>query len=198
MTMFSSLCMCLSRSCLASSRRLHQSQNLTSLRMTVRLQLQSSGKKVWTLQWITQEVVMTQQPITVQQERAMSVGNSRCLRDTKIPANSLVDKPDLTTKMPGINSLLLNCNLQYTPFCCCFKDKGNHFFALVVADISLDIISTATVWTGICGDSYTVSIRPVNSGATIRTRPQLEGWRPKTSRKQDRARGLRSNPTNRW
>uniref|UniRef100_A0A8D0AA39 Atypical kinase COQ8A, mitochondrial n=1 Tax=Sander lucioperca TaxID=283035 RepID=A0A8D0AA39_SANLU len=50
----------------------------------------------------------------------------RCLRDTKIPANSLVDTPDLTTKIPGINSLILNCNLQYTHFCC-LEDKGNHF-----------------------------------------------------------------------
>lgn len=117
-------CMCLSRSCLASSRPLHQSQNLTSLRMTVHSQLQSSGRKVL----ITQEVAMMQEPITAQQqERAMSVGNSRCLRDTKIPANSLVDTPGLTTNMPGINSLLLSCKLQYTGFCCCLEDKGNHF-----------------------------------------------------------------------
>lgn len=68
---------------------------------------------------------MMPQPFTAQQqERAIS--NSRCLRDTKIPANSLVDTPDLTTKIPGINSLILNCNLQYTHFCC-LEDKGNHF-----------------------------------------------------------------------
>ncbi len=126
MNVFSSLCMCLSRSCLASSRRLHQSQSLTSLGMTVRLQLQSSGRNVWTLR-ITQEVVTTHQPITVQQQQE-PVGNSRCLRDTKIPANSLVDTPDLTTKIPGINSVLLNCNLQYITFCCCLKDKSNLFW----------------------------------------------------------------------
>lgn len=73
--------------------------------MTVHSHLRSSWRKVRTLQPITQE------PITAQQGRAMPVGSSR---DTKIPANSLADKPDPTTKMPGMNSLLLRYVAQNT------------------------------------------------------------------------------------
>lgn len=81
----------------------------------MRSQLQSSGRKVQTLRRITQEIVLTQQPITAQQPgRDMTVGSVRCLTDTKIQANSSVETPDLTTKMPGMNSLLKNHDLPYT------------------------------------------------------------------------------------
>lgn len=145
---FFCLCVCLSRNCLASSRPLQWSLNLTSLRMTGHSHLLNSGRKVWTSQRITQAVVMKREPIMVQRERVMSMENSHCLRDTKIPANSLVGTPDPTTKMSGMKSLFFCCKLQYTSLC---------YYSFVfwlkvittafgVVDISLDItISTTTV-----------------------------------------------------
>uniref|UniRef100_A0A8D0AB14 Atypical kinase COQ8A, mitochondrial n=1 Tax=Sander lucioperca TaxID=283035 RepID=A0A8D0AB14_SANLU len=75
---------------------------------------------------LSQAVVETQASTLRSGTGEFNIPVYRCLRDTKIPANSLVDTPDLTTKIPGINSLILNCNLQYTHFCC-LEDKGNHF-----------------------------------------------------------------------
>lgn len=179
------------RSCLVSSRPLHQSQNTTSRRMTVRSQVQSSERKVLTSRWITQEVLMKQD-----QKRATSVGSKRCLRGTKIPANSSPDRPDLTTKMSGINSSYSVTICSVEVFSAVWRITVIIFFTLGSADILLDInIFTTKVWTGICGDSC---IRSVSTGATIRTRPPSEGWRPKTSRKRDREKALRSNNTNRW
>lgn len=186
------------RSCLVSSRPLHQSQNTTSRRMTVRSQVQSSERKVLTSRWITQEVLMKQESIPAQQHqnRATSVGSKRCLRGTKIPANSSPDRPDLTTKMSGINSSYSVTICSVEVFSAVWRITVIIFFTLGLADILLDInIFTTKVWTGICGDSC---IRSVSTGATIRTRPPSEGWRPKTSRKRDREKALRSNNTNRW
>lgn len=103
----------LSRDCLASSKPLQWSLSLTSHRMKVRFH---PRRKVRTLQLIMQDVAMTQEPITAQQERATPLGSSR---DTKIPANSLADRPDPTTKMLGMDSPLLSYIDQNT-------NKVNH------------------------------------------------------------------------
>lgn len=129
------------RSCLVSSRPLHQSQNTTSRRMTVRSQVQSSGRKVLTSRWITQEVLMKQESIPAQQHqnRATSVGSKRCLRGTKIPANSSPDRPDLTTKMSGINSSYSVTICSVEVFSAVWRITVIIFFTLGLADILLDI-----------------------------------------------------------
>lgn len=76
-------------------------RSLTSLRMTARSHPQSSGRKVRTLQRITREVA------TKQQERLVLAASSRCLKGTKIPANSSVDTPGPTTTTPGTDRLLI-------------------------------------------------------------------------------------------
>lgn len=69
--------------------------------MTARTHPQSSGRKVRTLQRITQEVA------TKRQERPASAASRRCSKGTKIPANSSVDTPGPTTGMPGTDGLLI-------------------------------------------------------------------------------------------
>lgn len=86
---------------------------------------------------------MVQELITEQEQEK---GNSRCLTDTKIPANSLVDTPDPTTKMPGINipSYLITIDSAHI-FATVWRLKVI-MFALGVTDVSLDInVSTTTV-----------------------------------------------------
>lgn len=76
-------------------------RSLTSPWKTTRSHPQSSGRKVPTLQRITQEVA------TKQRERPASAASIRCLKGTKIPANSSVDTPGPTTGMPGTEGLLI-------------------------------------------------------------------------------------------
>lgn len=66
----------------------------------------------------------------------MAMANSHSLMDTKIPADSLMDTPDPTTMMLGMNI----CSLQWACFYCCLEDKGN--YAVHVADISTGLTIT--------------------------------------------------------
>lgn len=129
------------RKCLANSQPLPQSQTMTFLRMTVSSQPQSLGTKVWTIWQITKEAVMREPPSTAQHQGAMLMANSRCLRDTKILANSLADRPDLTIRTPGMKSLLLNYKLQLSLFFGGWKVISFAFFA---SDVSWEIIISTT------------------------------------------------------
>lgn len=88
---------CVSRRCLGSSSSSSSSpplwsQSLISPKMTTRSRPLSSRRKA-TLLRSTRRAAAPLEP-----------ESSRCLRGTKIPANSLTDTPDLTTRTPGVHA----------------------------------------------------------------------------------------------
>lgn len=73
-----------------------------------------SSRRKATYQRSTQRAVIT-----------LEAESSRCLRATKIRANSLADTPDLTTRTPGMDARVFFC-LCYPVDPCCFCVQAFH------------------------------------------------------------------------